>query len=326
MSYTWHAVYNFNKTGLLIRALLWAKRIGLETTNGLDIIEKLAEISLLLGDFPEARFLAAMNRISSKKLGDFVETFIQHSKKGYSLSFLRSLVSDDEDRNVDGLGVEDRAERFYVMPDQIHMSLQFAAGRVTSTARLACGVPVLVEKAWEVVWGDEIDSGSDPTTSMMKSLFRRLYSAWKIVNSSTTVGATGRHTSDIKTPIKHSIAQIVRSGTFKTILGDAVEGRGFFPCASLFRHSCMPNVEWFNLKDVIVLLTADTVDEGQELFISLIDHTQCFDGRAEELYRLFKMFCVCQRCIVERKLDQVSRRKADCSCRLCREWKLKHLS
>jgi hypothetical protein len=108
----------------------------------------------------------------------------------------------------------------------------------------------------------------------------------------------GKCTSDssVNTALDNSFAQFVRFGARKIILGDVVEGLGFFPRASLFGHSCTPNVEWFNLKDVIVLLTNAGVENGEDLFISLIDQTQCVDGRTEELNRLFNIVCNCYTC------------------------------
>jgi hypothetical protein len=47
---------------------------------------------------------------------------------------------------------------------------------VTSITHLNGDEVILVEKAWEVVWEDEIDSDShDVASFMMKLLFRRLY-------------------------------------------------------------------------------------------------------------------------------------------------------
>jgi hypothetical protein len=125
MLHPMNATHNFYQIGLLIQALLWIKKVGLVPTSSPGAIEKLVEINLLLGWFPEARSLANMNKFSRNRFGEFVERFIQYCTTGYDLPYLRFLASVDENQNVDGGEVDDRAQRFYVMPDYIHESLQF---------------------------------------------------------------------------------------------------------------------------------------------------------------------------------------------------------
>ena len=104
----------------MIRGYLWSRKIAQDRTNN---VEKLAKISLLLGDFPLASSLAEIGRPPTQHLKTFVEAFIRQHTTGYELSHLRPLVVADKDRNIDGCDVEDKSQRFYIMPNYVHESL-----------------------------------------------------------------------------------------------------------------------------------------------------------------------------------------------------------
>ena len=76
-------------------------------------------------------------------------------------------------------------------------------------------------------------------------------------------------------------------------------GTGIFPLASLFNHSCDPNVFRYSLGDILVFRAARDIQPGEELFISYIpNEVLCEPRRIRRDFLGDRDFtCSCQKCM-----------------------------
>ncbi|GAX82725.1 hypothetical protein CEUSTIGMA_g10151.t1 [Chlamydomonas eustigma] len=84
-------------------------------------------------------------------------------------------------------------------------------------------------------------------------------------------------------------------------MGAMTSGSGAFLVASLFNHSCEPNVEIvFRRNDATASFVAvRDIDKGEQLFVSYIDEAMGVQHRQDYLHFSYGFRCGCQRCIEE---------------------------
>ncbi|CAE7707888.1 SMYD3 [Symbiodinium sp. CCMP2456] len=82
------------------------------------------------------------------------------------------------------------------------------------------------------------------------------------------------------------------------------ESYGVFPLASLFNHTCAPNMSKVLLKDWVLLRAARDIEAGEELTQFYCDIRMPVEMRQKELQDLFGFLCGCQRCRFELLLQK----------------------
>ncbi|KAG2133693.1 SET domain-containing protein [Suillus clintonianus] len=81
---------------------------------------------------------------------------------------------------------------------------------------------------------------------------------------------------------------------------DEMLGWGLWVGASYFNHSCYPNVKKARVGRTMHFTTTRSVETGEELCISYIDHDQTITQRRQELEDSWFFECRCQRCQSEK--------------------------
>lgn len=86
-------------------------------------------------------------------------------------------------------------------------------------------------------------------------------------------------------------------------------GRGVYPEASFFNHSCDPNVTRFRYKRSMIFFARKDIEKGQEMTI-------CYSSRGEERRSFLKenygFHCDCGKC----HLDNVEKKCENCGCEI----------
>ena len=82
------------------------------------------------------------------------------------------------------------------------------------------------------------------------------------------------------------------------------ENFGVFPLASLFNHSCAPNMAKVLLADWVFLRAGRDVAPGEELTQYYCDIRMPVEMRRKELSDLFGFTCGCPRCLFELKMQK----------------------
>lgn len=78
------------------------------------------------------------------------------------------------------------------------------------------------------------------------------------------------------------------------------EGTGVFLLASIFNHSCSPNVSRYCIGDVAIFVTQKKVKKGEELCFSYIETTALADKKKLRDRLLDRDFvCACEKCATE---------------------------
>ena len=85
------------------------------------------------------------------------------------------------------------------------------------------------------------------------------------------------------------------------------ESYGVFPVASLFNHTCTPNMSKVLLADWVFLRAAREISPGEELTQFYCDIRMPVDMRQKELKDLFGFTCDCPRCCFELSLQKAER-------------------
>jgi hypothetical protein len=77
-------------------------------------------------------------------------------------------------------------------------------------------------------------------------------------------------------------------------------GSGVYPAASVFNHSCSPNVGYRHEGRMLVFYALTELRKGEPLFISYVDLSTPFVERADVLTEQWGFKCGCVRCVTER--------------------------
>ena len=91
-------------------------------------------------------------------------------------------------------------------------------------------------------------------------------------------------------------------------MGAVTSGSAAFLVASLFNHSCEPNVEVvFRRNDsTATFVAARDIDQGEQLFVSYLDEGMGLKYRQNHLRFSYGFTCGCQRCIEEAEDERAS--------------------
>lgn len=73
-------------------------------------------------------------------------------------------------------------------------------------------------------------------------------------------------------------------------------GSCLVPGAALINHSCYPNAHHLSEKSELVVRSCHKIAKNEEITISYIDPTQCFEERQEALFAAYAFACQCCRC------------------------------
>lgn len=74
-------------------------------------------------------------------------------------------------------------------------------------------------------------------------------------------------------------------------------GSCLVPGAAMINHSCHPNSHHLADGPELVLRSCRKIAKNEEITISYIDPTQCFDQRQEALFTAYAFNCQCCRCL-----------------------------
>ena len=74
-------------------------------------------------------------------------------------------------------------------------------------------------------------------------------------------------------------------------------GSCFAPSAALINHSCYPNAHHFSEGAELVVRSCRKITKNEEVTISYIDSTQCFEERQKALVKAYAFVCQCCRCV-----------------------------
>ena len=73
-------------------------------------------------------------------------------------------------------------------------------------------------------------------------------------------------------------------------------GSYFVPGAALINHSCCPNAHHLSEGPELVVRSCRKIAKNEEITISYIDPTQCFEERQKALFTAHAFACQCCRC------------------------------
>lgn len=73
-------------------------------------------------------------------------------------------------------------------------------------------------------------------------------------------------------------------------------GSCLVPGAALINHSCRPNAHHLSEGPELVVRSCRKIARNEEITISYIDPTQCFEERQRELFTAYAFTCKCYRC------------------------------
>lgn len=93
--------------------------------------------------------------------------------------------------------------------------------------------------------------------------------------------------------------EIIITNTFGIVDRDEMEiGSGIFPLASLFNHSCAPNVIRINVENKLVFIVSRPIEKNQQLFVCYRSNFYGTDRqqRREELLASYRFKCTCEAC------------------------------
>ena len=113
-------------------------------------------------------------------------------------------------------------------------------------------------------------------------------------NAATACKLTLTYSFSVKTP----------SDRHHNRSGGVPSGLAVYRVASLFNHSCVPNLEWNHSCDskgavqpnAIQFIATRRIDVGEQLFVSYIDETRSYRERQDGL-RSYGFKCACARCV-----------------------------
>jgi hypothetical protein len=93
--------------------------------------------------------------------------------------------------------------------------------------------------------------------------------------------------------------EILITNTFGMSDGDGeIIGSGAFPLASLFNHSCAPNVMRVTVDDKLVFVTSRPIEKNQQLFVCYRSNFLACgrDERRREIMKSYRFKCSCEAC------------------------------
>jgi hypothetical protein len=99
----------------------------------------------------------------------------------------------------------------------------------------------------------------------------------------------------------------------ENVMSRIASGSALYPCASLFNHSCDPNLEWTHaarnsdVKDagggrprtLVAFRARRAIRAGEQLTASYLDFRLDRERRRRQLYGTYGFWCACTRCVAE---------------------------
>jgi len=73
-------------------------------------------------------------------------------------------------------------------------------------------------------------------------------------------------------------------------------GSCLVPGAALINHSCHPNAHHLSERSELVVRSCRKIAKNEEITISYIDPTRCFEERQKALFTAYAFACQCCRC------------------------------
>ncbi len=201
-----------------------------------------------------------------------------------------------------------------------------------ATCDISPGELIMCEKAFCVVWGDELEAMAALTydvrdkrirvspMGLTKSVVQKLLDnpskvtrLMEMYGDDQGYGATAWSTDEGATVDAFRVHDIVSRNAFGLggQLGDAnTKGAstGLWVQAARMNHSCVPNVEKEYIGDLMVVRAARRILEGEEIFTSY-DESSDYDTRKNALMTTWGFECNCSLCIAEQADDVAIRRQ-----------------